>query len=177
MENLGRSDFHLQDPIWWNKKVCLKQKSSSSTPFGMRKGFVTFQTFFLAIIWLKLLREDLVIEYDIPIRDRRKYNYLANGIYLDWFKSPKIFMIMFLIKLLLLLWVKRRSQNIFIPFLKTVPMLMLKINGLIAWMSWTNWKGMVFTEPTSIVPLKLSYVLFISNFFIGLFAQTNSFTK
>ena len=56
-------------------------------------------------------------------------------------------------------------------------MLMLKINGLIAWMSWTNWIGMIFTEPTSIVPLKLSCVLFISNFSIGLFAQTNSLHK
>ena len=26
MENLGCSDFHLQDPIWWNKKVRLKSK-------------------------------------------------------------------------------------------------------------------------------------------------------
>ena len=26
MENLGWSDFHLQDPIWWNKKVRLKSK-------------------------------------------------------------------------------------------------------------------------------------------------------
>ena len=31
---------------------------------------------------------------------------------------------------------------------------MLKINGLIAWMSWTNWIGMIFTEPTSIVPFQ-----------------------
>ena len=54
---------------------------------------------------------------------------------------------------------------------------MLKINGPIAWMSWTNWIGMIFTEPTSIVPLKLSCVLFISKFSIGLFVQTNSFTK
>ena len=24
-----------------------------------------------------------------PIRDRRKYNYLMNGIYLNWFQNPK----------------------------------------------------------------------------------------
>ena len=33
--------------------------------------------------------EDLVIEFDIPIRDRRKYNSSMNGIFLDWFGNPK----------------------------------------------------------------------------------------
>ena len=59
MENLDWLDFRLQDEIWWNKKFRLKskkKKSSSSTPFGMRKGSVTFQTFSLAITWLILLR-------------------------------------------------------------------------------------------------------------------------
>ena len=32
--------------------------------------------------------EDLVLEYDISIRDRRKYNLLMNGILLDWFHPP-----------------------------------------------------------------------------------------
>ena len=29
--------------------------------------------------------EDLVVEFDIPIRDRRKYDSLMNAIYLSWF--------------------------------------------------------------------------------------------
>ena len=29
--------------------------------------------------------EDLVLEYDIPITDRRKYNSLMNGLFLNWF--------------------------------------------------------------------------------------------
>ena len=33
--------------------------------------------------------EDLVIEFDVPIRDRRKYNSLMNGIYLRWFDVSK----------------------------------------------------------------------------------------
>ena len=33
--------------------------------------------------------EDLVVEFDIPISDRRKYNSLMNGIYLDWFQNSK----------------------------------------------------------------------------------------
>ena len=33
--------------------------------------------------------EDLVVEFDIPITDRRKYNSLMNGIYLNWFHNSK----------------------------------------------------------------------------------------
>ena len=33
--------------------------------------------------------EDLVIEFVIPITDRRKYNSLMNDIFLDWFGNPK----------------------------------------------------------------------------------------
>ena len=29
--------------------------------------------------------EDLVLEYDIPITDRRKYDSLMNGLFLNWF--------------------------------------------------------------------------------------------
>ena len=29
--------------------------------------------------------EDLVTEFDISIKDRRKYSYLMNGISVDWF--------------------------------------------------------------------------------------------
>ena len=32
--------------------------------------------------------EDLVLEYDISIKDRRKYNSLMNGILIDWFYHP-----------------------------------------------------------------------------------------
>ena len=111
MENLGWSDYHLQDPIWWNKKVRLKSKKFFFFyPVWDEKGFRHISDLFLGHM-VKTF-EDLVIEYDIPIRDRRQYNYLMNGIYL----TPRISMIMFLIKFLLLLWVKRRSQNIIIPF-------------------------------------------------------------
>lgn len=32
--------------------------------------------------------EDLVIEFDISIKDRRKYNFLMNGILMEWFDNP-----------------------------------------------------------------------------------------
>ena len=54
----------------------------------MRKGFAIFQIFFLVIILLKFF-EDLVVDFDIPISDRSKYNSLMNGIYLDWFQKSK----------------------------------------------------------------------------------------
>ena len=56
MDNLGWSDIHLQDPIWWNKNVRLKSKKFFFTLSGMRRGFVIFQIFFLVIILLKLLK-------------------------------------------------------------------------------------------------------------------------
>ena len=33
--------------------------------------------------------EDLVIEFDISIKDRRKYSYLMNGISMDWFYNTR----------------------------------------------------------------------------------------
>ena len=52
----------------------------------MKKGFVIF--LILGHNFVKTF-EDLVVEFDIPIRDRRKYNSLMNGIYLNWFQNPK----------------------------------------------------------------------------------------
>ena len=51
LKNLGWSDFHLQDPIWWNKNVRLKTKKFFFfTLFGMKKGYILFRVFILAII-------------------------------------------------------------------------------------------------------------------------------
>ena len=33
--------------------------------------------------------EDLVIEFDISIKDRRKYSFLMNGISMDWFYDTR----------------------------------------------------------------------------------------
>ena len=54
----------------------------------MKKGFVIFQAFFFCQNFVKTF-EDMVVEFDIPISDRRKYNSLMNGIYLDWFQNSK----------------------------------------------------------------------------------------
>ena len=32
--------------------------------------------------------EDLVLKYDMSIKDRRKYNSIMNGILIDWFYNP-----------------------------------------------------------------------------------------
>ena len=88
MDNLGWSDFHLQDPIWWNKNVRLKSKKFFFYPVRDEKGIRHISDLFLGHNFVKTF-EDLVIEFDIPIRDRRKYNSLMNDIYLDWFQNPK----------------------------------------------------------------------------------------
>ena len=44
--------------------------------FQLHNGFGNPKTF-----------EDLVIEFDIPIRDQKKYDSLMNGIFLEWFDN------------------------------------------------------------------------------------------
>ena len=84
--NLGWSNFHLQDPIWWNKGVRLKSKNFFFYPVWDEKGIRRISDLFLGHNLVKTF-EDLVLEFDIPISDRRKYNSLMNGIYLDWFQN------------------------------------------------------------------------------------------
>ena len=86
--NLGWSNFHLQDPIWWNKGVRLKSKKNFFYPVWDEKGIRHISDLFFGHNLVKTF-EDLVLEFDIPISDRRKYNSLMNGIYLDWFQNPK----------------------------------------------------------------------------------------
>ena len=45
--------------------------------------------FILEITLKKKTFEDLVIEFDSSIKDRRKYNNLMNGLLLDWFYNQK----------------------------------------------------------------------------------------
>ena len=85
----------------------------------MRKGFVTFQTFSLAITWLKLLRI-LLLNMTFPFMIGENITIWWMAFICTGFRTPRIFMIMFLIKFLLLLWVKRsRSQNNFCYILRT----------------------------------------------------------
>ena len=87
-DNLQWSDFHLQDVIWWNRNIRLKTKKFFFYPVWNEKGIHTVSDLDRGFNLVKTF-EDLVIEYDIPIRDRRKYGYLMNGISLDWFLNPK----------------------------------------------------------------------------------------
>ena len=88
LKNFGWSDFHLQDPIWWNTNVRLKTKKFFFYPVWDEKGIHLISDLYFGNNLVKTF-EDLVIEFDIPIRDRRKYNSLMKGIFLDWFGNPK----------------------------------------------------------------------------------------
>ena len=89
------------------------------------------------------------------------------------FRTQKTFKKISLIKSVLLLWVKRKSQSMFIPYWGTRLLLRLKTNGLIGWMLWMRWNGMIFIMPTSSAPLKPSWGLFTLNCFIRQSALTN----
>ena len=139
-------------------------RSFSSTLFGMKKGFVIFQTFYLVKILLKLLKIWL-LNLTFLLSDRRKYNSLMNGIYLDWFQNSTNIQENVFDKICSSLVCEKKSQSMFIPFWGTRHLLRLKTNGLIVWMSWMKWNGIIFIMPTSSAPLKPSWSLFFLKFF------------
>ena len=83
MKDLGLSNFHLQDFIWWNKNVSLKHKPFFYYSDWFEKGIHCINN--LYVRGRVKTFEELVLEFDIAIKDRRKYNSLMNGIYLSWF--------------------------------------------------------------------------------------------
>ena len=85
--NLGLDKFFLQDPIWYNQNVRLKTKRYFYYHDWHARGIFTLTDLYRGHNFVKTF-EDLVLEYDIPIKDRRKYNSLMNGILLDWFYNP-----------------------------------------------------------------------------------------
>ena len=54
----------------------------------MEKGMIYLSGLDLGHNFVKAF-EDLATEYDVPLKDRRKYNSLINWILLDWFYNPK----------------------------------------------------------------------------------------
>ena len=87
-ENLGYEDYHLQDLIWWNRKVRLKTKKYFFYQNWFDQGIYTVDDLYRGRNFVKTF-EDLVIEFDISIKDRRKYSYLMNGISMDWFYNTR----------------------------------------------------------------------------------------
>ena len=83
--DLNLSKFHLQDFLWWNKDVSLKHRPFFYYPIWFEKGICHILDLYLD----KRIKtfEELVIEFDIPIRDRKKYESLLNGIFLSWFDN------------------------------------------------------------------------------------------
>ena len=86
--NLGYKDYHLQDFIWWNRNIRLKSKKFFFYQDWYDLGICTLDDLYRGNNFVKSF-EDLVLEFDISIRDRRKYNYLMNGLLIDWFYCSK----------------------------------------------------------------------------------------
>ena len=86
--NLGYKDYHLQDFIWWNRNIRLKSKKFFFYQDWYDLGICTLDDLYRGNNFVKSF-EDLVLEFYISIRDRRKYNYLMNGLLIDWFYCSK----------------------------------------------------------------------------------------
>ena len=80
----GYSQYHLQEFLWWNRNVRLKHRNYFYYPIWYAKGIQSISQLHDGFGNAKLF-EDLVIEFDIPFRDHRKYDSLMNGISLSWF--------------------------------------------------------------------------------------------
>ena len=87
-DNLGYGNYHLQDLVWWNGNIRLKTKKFFFYEEWFEHGICTLNDLYLGNNFIKSF-EDLVLEFDISIKDRRKYNFLMNGLLLDWFYNPK----------------------------------------------------------------------------------------
>ena len=95
-ENLGYGDYHLQDLIWWNRKVRLKTKKYFYQNW-FDQGIYTVDDLYRGRNFVKTF-EDLVIEFDISIKDRRKYSYLMNVFLWTGFITQRMLRRIFLIR-------------------------------------------------------------------------------
>ena len=77
--NLGYDTYFLQDPIWYNQNVRLKTKRYFYYHDWHALGISTLADLYRGHNFVKTF-EDLVLEYDVSIKDWRKYNSLMNGI-------------------------------------------------------------------------------------------------
>ena len=159
-ENLGYENYHLQDLIWWNRKVRLKTLGDL---YRCRNFVRTF--------------EDLVIEFDISIKDRRKYSFLMNGISMDWFYDTRAVEENLFDKIVASLFengkITRFSYNIF--RVKDSPV--QKSFGVMLWMWMMMLIGVSFMIIILIVLSKHSWEHFISRFSIKQFAPINFLLK
>ena len=74
--------------IWWNRKVRLKTKKYFFYQNWFDQGIYTLDDLYRGHNFVKTF-EDLVIEFDISIKDRRKYYFLIIGISMDWFYDTR----------------------------------------------------------------------------------------
>ena len=89
MRIMDYSNYHMQDFIWYNKNVNLRHR-----PYFYYHAWYERGIMYISDLWNGfnnvMTFEQLVIEYDIPITDRQKYESLMNGIYFSWFSTQQV---------------------------------------------------------------------------------------
>lgn len=88
VNELNLISYHMQDMIWYNKNVNLRHRPYFYYHAWYERGIVYISDLYNGINGVMTF-EDLVLEYDIPITDRRKYDSLMNGIFLNWFEDQQ----------------------------------------------------------------------------------------
>ena len=72
LKEINLSNFHMQDSIWYNKYVSLRHRPYYYYHTWYERGILFVSHLYRGANCVKTF-EDLVLEYDIPITDRRKY--------------------------------------------------------------------------------------------------------
>ena len=88
LKDMNLYQYHLQDYLWSNKNVSVKHRPFFHYPVWQQKGIHTISQLYYGFNRVKTF-EELVLEFDIHIKDRNKYDSLLNAVYLDWFLDPK----------------------------------------------------------------------------------------
>ena len=89
IKDMNLSNYHMQDVIWYNKNVNLRHRPYYYYHAWYERGIMFISDLYRGANNV-LTFEELVLQYDIPITDRRKYDSLMNGIYLSWFSDQQV---------------------------------------------------------------------------------------
>jgi len=75
-------DNHMHDPIWFNSDIRLKSKKFFYYPSWYERGIHCIHDIVIGNRVMEFF--ELVLQYDISIKDLRKYNFLVKALPFDW---------------------------------------------------------------------------------------------
>jgi hypothetical protein len=90
MLNLKGPEYGAHEYLWFNRQIRTKSKQYFFYQEWYDKGIRTVSDLLNYPVPNIMLFEDLIIEFDISYKDRRKYDSLMKNIPWDWLNNPQI---------------------------------------------------------------------------------------